>query len=211
MPKLLELFCGPNHSVGKVFEAAGWEVVSVDIEAKYEPTLCMSVLDIELDRWEPGTFDCVWSSPPCTLFSKARTTGEKVDMEPARLLTLHTVNLIRALSPKYWCIENPATSSIWSLPCLSGLPYVVASYCRYGFLYRKNTRIATNVSSQLWRIKFCTYNCQSLIPGKKKHIATAQRGKSHAEDRTWKQSDLYKIPAPLIEDLVTAITEAEES
>ena len=156
-----------------------------------------------------------WNFRLCVEFAsvhpvfKSSNDGEEVDMEPARLLTLHTVNLIRALSPKYWCIENPATSSIWSLPCLSGLPYVVASYCRYGFLYRKNTRIATNVSSQLWRIKFCTYNCQSLIPGKKKHIATAQRGKSHAEDRTWKQTDLYKIPAPLIEDLVTAITEAE--
>ena len=32
MPRLLELFCG----MGRAFEAAGWEVVSLDIVSKFE-------------------------------------------------------------------------------------------------------------------------------------------------------------------------------
>ena len=205
MPKLLELFCG-SKSVGKVFEEAGWEVVSVDIEPKFEPTLCMSVLDIPLGHWEPGAFDFVWSSPPCTLFSKARTRGEAVDMEPARLLTLHTVNLIRSLQPKFWCIENPATSSIWNLSCLRGLTYVVCSYCHYGFPYRKHTRIATNLAASLWRPKVCNYDCGSLIPGKRRHIATAQRGPARPGDQSFSQVELYRIPPPLIHEMLDCIS-----
>ena len=46
MPRLLELFSGTG-SIGKVFRARGWEVVSVDCDAKMQPTI---VADI-------GTFD----------------------------------------------------------------------------------------------------------------------------------------------------------
>ncbi len=46
MPRLLELFSGTG-SVGKIFKARGWEVVSVDCDAKMQPTI---VADI-------GTFD----------------------------------------------------------------------------------------------------------------------------------------------------------
>ena len=203
MPKLLELFCG-TKSVGRVFENAGWDVISVDIEQKFEPSLCMSVLDIELDRWEPGTFTFVWASPPCTLFSTARTTGPVPDMEQAHLLTLHTVNLISALNPKFYAIENPLLSSIWLLTCLKNLPYVKASYCKYApeWGYRKNTRIASNLAPTLWRPKVCKYDCLALVPGKKKHIATAQRGPAREGDKSFSQHQLYRIPPKLIEDMM---------
>ena len=201
--RLLELFCG-TKSVGKVFENAGWEVCSVDLEPKMQPTLCMSVLDIELDRWPPGYWDVVWASPPCTLFSKARTTGEKVDMGQANLLTLHTANLIKALQPKYWGIENPAGSSIWQLPCLADLPYKLCSYCHYSdWGYRKNTRIATNVSH--WKPKVCKYDCCCLVEGMKRHRASAQRGPSRPGDRSWSQLELYRIPEKLVAELLDAI------
>ena len=143
MPRLLELYKGTG-SVGRVFEAAGWEVTSVDILPQFNPTICCSVLDLELDRWPPGYFDFIWASPPCTLYSRARTRGPVVNMSEANQLTLHTVLLIKALAPRYgMAMENPETSKIWKLPCLSSLPYVVASYCKYDFPYRKNTRVAT--------------------------------------------------------------------
>ena len=212
MPKLLELYCG-TKSVGKVFENAGWEVVSVDLEPRFKPTLCMSVLDIELDRWEPGTFAMIWSSPPCTLYSKARTTGEKVDMEASNLLVLHTVNLIRALKPKFWGIENPLLSSIWLLECLKYLPFVRTSYCKYApeWLYRKNTRIATNLAQAMWRPKFCHYDCLALVPGKRRHIATAQRGPARPGDKSFSQEKLYRVPPKLIQEMLDCITDSFSS
>ena len=43
MPALLELFSGTG-SVGRAFEARGWEVVSVDCVAKFRPTHCVDIL-----------------------------------------------------------------------------------------------------------------------------------------------------------------------
>ena len=204
MPRLLECFAG-TKSVGRGFESAGWDVISVDLEPKFEPTLCMSVLDIALDRWEPGTFDFIWASPPCTLYSTARTTGPEVDMEEAHLLTLHTCNLIKALKPRWWAIENPALSRIWTLPCMASLPYVVCSYCHYSdWGYRKNTRIANNIIN--WAPKLCKYDCQSVLEGTKRHLATAQRGPARKGDRSFSQKELYRIPPKLIEEMLNCIT-----
>ena len=38
MPRLLELFSGTG-SIGRAFEAEGWEVVSVDLDPKFRPTV----------------------------------------------------------------------------------------------------------------------------------------------------------------------------
>ena len=59
MPHLLELFSGTS-SIGKVFAAAGWWVTSVDLEARFEPTLCMNVLDLEPSMIEPGTVEQIY-------------------------------------------------------------------------------------------------------------------------------------------------------
>ena len=45
MPVLLELFCG-TKSIGKVFDQHGWDVVSVDMLDKFQPTICKNVLDL---------------------------------------------------------------------------------------------------------------------------------------------------------------------
>ena len=205
--RCLELFSGTG-SVGREFSSAGWTVVSVDIEKKFNPTLCMSVLDIPLDFWPPGYFDFVWASPPCTFYSKARTTGPAPDMEAANMLTLHCCNLIKALKPTYWAIENPANSSIWQQPCLASLPYVVASYCHYSdWGYRKNTRIACNVVR--WTPRVCKYDCKNLVHGFRRHICTAQRGPSRKGDRSFKQEELYRIPPALIQELLRALEVSE--
>ena len=65
--------------MGRAFERKGWEIISVDLDAKSEPTICCNILNIELDRWPAHHFDVIHASPPCTFYSQARTTGKPVD------------------------------------------------------------------------------------------------------------------------------------
>ena len=72
MPRLLELFCG-TKSIGRAFEAAGWEVVSLDIVSKFEPTILCDIRSWDYTLFPPGHFDMVWVSPVCTYYSRALT------------------------------------------------------------------------------------------------------------------------------------------
>ena len=46
MPRLLELCCG-SKSVSKYFGAQGWECITLDIDAKLDPTIVADVRDID--------------------------------------------------------------------------------------------------------------------------------------------------------------------
>ena len=71
--RLLELFSGTG-SVGRAFEAQGWEVISLDINPG--ATITSDILDWDYKTFEPGSFDFIWASPPCTEYSKARTRAK---------------------------------------------------------------------------------------------------------------------------------------
>ena len=62
MPTRLELFSGTS-SIGKVFRARGWEVVSVDCDAKMQPTIVADIGTFDY-KMLGGYFDAVWCSPP---------------------------------------------------------------------------------------------------------------------------------------------------
>ena len=103
--RLLELFCG-TKSVGRAFEAAGWEVVFLDIVLKFEPTILCDIRSWDYTTF-PGHFDMVWASPVCTEYSRALTT------RPRRLLdcdalVLSALEIIAHFDP-LWIVENPAT------------------------------------------------------------------------------------------------------
>ena len=62
MPRLLELISGTG-SIGKVFRARGWEVVSADCDAKMRPTIVADIGNFNYNMLG-GYFDVVWCSPP---------------------------------------------------------------------------------------------------------------------------------------------------
>ena len=62
MPRLLELFKGTG-SIGTAFEWIGWEVISVDLLAKFCPTHVADVATFDYKQYAPDYFDFVWGSP----------------------------------------------------------------------------------------------------------------------------------------------------
>jgi site-specific DNA-cytosine methylase len=138
--RALELFAG-THSISRALEEKGWHVDSLDAVSDFNPTFCMDFRDFDFQSIPPGTYDFVWASPPCTEFSRAKTTGIR-DFETADALVKQTLECIEHLAPRYWAMENPATGLLPHRPYMADVPVVcVLDYCKYGTRYKKPTQI----------------------------------------------------------------------
>ena len=121
--------------MGKVFEARGWKVTSVDFDPQFKPTLCMNVLDLEPEIIE-GNVDLIWASPLCTHYSRARTTARTPrDLEGSDALVRKCLDLTDRSFCHYF-IENRESSSK-NERC--GCGYSL-SYCRLLRLRRQKNR-----------------------------------------------------------------------
>jgi hypothetical protein len=153
MPRLLELFCG-TKSVGRAFEALGWEVVSVDILASFDPTI---VADIK--TWDPsvfpvGHFAAIHASPPCTEYSAARTTAKRPrDLEGAMSSCKNDADhgVFETLGLDHGKpLDRTLAETTFHGPLEPRMR--VISYCKYGLPYRKHTSIWTNLGEVLGAI-----------------------------------------------------------
>ena len=200
--RVLELFRGTG-SVGKVFKKEGWEVVSVDISADNgKPTHLADILLWDYKQYAVGEFDFIWASPPCNTFSnlkcchigKTMKSGEVMSWETITRdeLTIgvpilrRTQEIIDYFKPKYWCMENPQTGRMKNH--LEGVPFNDVGYCQYGFDYRKLTRLWNNIET--WRPKKCGKSCTLY----KQHNSLPNSLR-----------DRYRIPLPLIEEMVACV------
>ena len=194
--RLLELFSGTG-SVGNVAKRFGYEVVSLDLKGADINT---NILNWDFKEYHIGYFDVIWASPPCTEYSVAKTVGER-KIEEANEIVLMTLEIIEYLDPKHFIIENPQTGLLKHQWFMHGLPFVDVDYCKYGFPYRKRTRLWNNVFD--WKPRgLCHKDCLSMDASGKRHIATAQKGsdKSHPNNKM-KQSELYRVPEDLIYEI----------
>ena len=201
--KLLELFSGTG-SVGKVAREFGYDVVSLDLK---NADINCNILEWDYKQYDVGYFDFIWSSPPCTEYSRAKTTGVR-KIDEANTIVLKTIEIIKYFQPLVFFIENPQTGLLKQQPFMSEFRYVDVDYCKYGFNYRKRTRLWNNLLRFVPR-DLCKKDCGKMIGNK--HIETAQRLPSGCKSEwgedyvTHKQDELYKIPSDLIYEIFSAI------
>ena len=171
MQRLLELFAGAG-SICKIFSARGWEVVSVDCDAKMQPTIVADIGTFDY-KMLGGYYDAVWCSPPCTQYSIARSHAKTPrDLEGADKLVRRCRDIISYFQPLAYFIENPHSGLLKRRDVVSDLPYVVVDYCQYGWPYRKRTIIFTNATGQRWT-KLCEHDCEASDG--KRHTNWAQK------------------------------------
>ena len=117
--RLLELFCG-TKSVGKIFEEAGYEVVSLDYNPSFDATHTCDILTWNYTTYAPDYFDVIWASPDCTTWSLA--TGGKYRLKSSiyglnnerqdkatigNNMVLKVIEILKYFQPNSWFIENP--------------------------------------------------------------------------------------------------------
>jgi hypothetical protein len=195
MPHLLELFSGTG-SMGRAFEDIGWDVTSVDLNYKACPTIHCDILELCAGEvLEHGNVDLIWSSPPCTHYSCARTYAKTPrDLEGSDTLVAKVLDLADELNC-YFMIENPHSGLLKTRPVVQGINMEVLDYCRYGTAYRKRTAIWTNSDWSPQR-PLCNKDCASSDG--KKHTRKAQRsgpGYHHSLE------ELYAIPPALCAEI----------
>ena len=177
--RLLNLFSGTD-SVAIPWREAGHEVISVDIDPRYNPEICEDIL--QLSYCKLPIPDVIWARPPCDQYARSRTRAKTprnlalADSLVAKALEI--ITYFQQLNPDLiWFIENGDSTLLWGREVARDLTnYVVLDYCQYnGPGYRKRTRIAHSENLHWVPRPLCNPKvCSQCVDGR--HLLTAQRG-----------------------------------
>ncbi len=209
------VLCSGTGSIDRALERQGWTVESVDWLPKFQPTMCVDILNWDYKAAFPKDhFDFVWSSPQCTMFSVARTTGPPADIEGACALVARCLE-ISAYYGCPWALENPQTGSLKAQPLMAGLLFTDVTYCKYNnYPYRKATRLwhSEAFGNEFTPRPLC---CKALLcvafAADGVHPKSAQRGPTRTKNGiktndNCSVTELYSIPPALCDEIVTAVS-----
>ncbi len=157
-PVFLELFSG-NGTLAEVARAAGMKAITVDIDPRRKPDICIDILNLRRSIL-PGHVDVIWASPPCTAFSLLQCSNNwestpisyrmyhHKPLTPGAFEALRIIKatgrLICQLNPTFYFIENPR-AVLRHRPEMVFVPYrKTVRYSDYGAEYEKPTDIFTN-------------------------------------------------------------------
>ena len=82
--KALDLFSGTG-SVSKRLEYLGYEVISLDLDPKTDPTILSDLLEWKYTDYPSGFFKIIAASVPCAEYSIAKTTAPREFFQGRRI------------------------------------------------------------------------------------------------------------------------------
>ena len=150
--------------------------------------------------YPPGYFDVIWSSPPCTEYSRAKTIGVR-KLDDANSVVKRTLEIIDYLQPTYWMMENPQTGLLKSQAFMADLPYNDLDYCTCKMPYRKRTRLWNNIEAWTPR-PLCKRDCDSMCGNR--HEQSAQQSPHRhllVVRRRYPTQELHRALEALVERL----------
>jgi hypothetical protein len=198
--RLLELFSGTG-SIGKAFP--DFEVTSLDLVGS--PTFKMDIMDWDYQSMPQDSYDVVWASPPCTHYSRCRTTAKTPrQLEASDALVQRALDIIEHFRPRVWLMENPATGMLKDRPVVAGLPFQDVCYCRYGAPYRKPPRVWGNLGDHWSPRPRCSRQCPGEQMSDGRHPISAQRKAGRPGDRVFTKEELCAIPPEVCEEMAAA-------
>ncbi len=199
--RILELFKGSGSITNYYKDRDDIEVISLDFNPKYEPTICCDIIEFDYKKYPVNHFDIIWGSPCCCLHSslqychigrkwKDREELDKTRLEDSKYI-LKVIEIIEYFNCDYF-IENPARSSIWNyIEHLDiSKKYVICDYCKFGFEYRKRTKILTNK------------DLNNVLCDKKKHDVNIGMYKKGQQNYPHSIEQRYSIPQRLLQYLL---------
>ncbi len=120
----IDLCCGLKGFSQAFAMSSEWDVVTVDVEPRFQPTICADVLALKASDIEKaarlGDFTkygkvVVLASPPCERFSIANSNWPQMGIRKALEIVGACLELIIDINPDYYLIENPKGRLRWVL------------------------------------------------------------------------------------------------
>jgi len=150
MVKLCVDLCSGLGGFSEAFVSAGWNVLRFDNDERFKDvpnTVIMDVCNIEAIKNVVASrkVNVVLASPPCERFSFMGNPWPKAGIGKALTIVGACLELIVALKPDYWILENPKARLRWFI----GKPKMTIRQIDYGGKYPKPTDLWGNISLPL--------------------------------------------------------------
>jgi hypothetical protein len=156
---MCEFFSG-SKNVSNVFKSKAWSVVTLDINQKLNPSICIDILKLEREHL-PRSVAFLWFSPVCETFSRAASQSNwkketlkyrVYDYVPLTEKAKRSIDFLKKVKEIIswfpdvpFIIENPI-GRIHHMPDMKTLGHYryFVNYFNYGFPYSKETYLFSN-------------------------------------------------------------------
>ena len=162
LTKLVIDLCSGYGTLSQAFKDAGWEVITVDCDENFDPTMVLDITsmpaihltklinDMSKRRDLKAYKEIVLiASPPCERFSVANHDWPRKGIREAFDLVGACLDLVVELKMypnfRFWALENPRGRLRWFL----GKPRDTIRLADYGMPYQKLTDIWGNIPFQM--------------------------------------------------------------